>query len=187
MTDKERILELLKELDRPLTITDISQQLEIKNTALIQLRLNELINDGKVIAQSIRNSENNIKEYYSINRETPWDDVNKMHAFISKDMATSIENSKELNAKNEELNAKYEELKENYVQIEKKMKNIHADIITIMGVFISIFSLITINVNFIPTVSKYCAYQIIMFFVLINIVTILSISILLAILKEFLK
>lgn len=125
---RESIIAMLKD-ESPLSLTEISERLNMsKPTVLTYVRL--LIEEDVIISIS---SARNRKVYYALNREATIEDVNKMHIEIAKETV----DAKDI----------YEELKLQYDVVNANVNGIYVNIISMMSIFVAIFSLITVNAN----------------------------------------
>lgn len=121
------IEELLKE-ESPLTLSQVCERTCLaKHTCLTYLRY--LIEENKVSPISSASG----KVYYAINKATTVQDVGNMHIEIAKES---------IKAKDE-----YEELNEKYEKVNLNVNGIYVNIISMMSIFVAIFSLITVNAN----------------------------------------
>lgn len=156
-----QIIDLISESKEPLSVMEIAEQLNI-TMSLTYNSLRSLIDKNDIIEVTGKNNK-----FYISNKGTTHSDLSNMNRVIMQKTAYAKDN--------------YEDLKEKFINIESKMNHLYANIITLMGIFVAIFSLINSNakVVFDLTQTTNNVWDITISVIIMNLVTIISITILL--------
>lgn len=131
----EKVSEVVRLYDRPVSANDIAQASNLSHVTTLNA-LKALVSQGTIDLLSTEN-----QRYFQYHQpEKSKEEENLEVKFAQLDEA---------------LNEKNEELDERINQVEKETAHIYANLISIMGVFVAIFTLIIINANAIAgTISQ---------------------------------
>ena len=122
-----RVEDAINQFEHPVSTNDISFSLDLSKATILNA-LKELVNQGRI--EIIYEGTG---RYYQILKGQKEDGISKLdERFAQLDDALTEKNKKTV---------------ERIEQAEKEISNIYANMISIMGVFVSIFSLIIINAN----------------------------------------
>lgn len=153
---ERKILQVITIFNRPVTVKEIAEELNMSINSVRRYFL-KLQQKGNIVAYTSGNNR-----YYA-----PTTSKDGLDAILSQkyaDIASSLENQySEIKAENEELR--------------QQISRLYANILTLMGIFVAIFSIIVINVNAIGIFLEDVADSTEMFYSLLK----LNIPVLLAI------
>lgn len=132
---EESVFNILESNPDPLNLSEISQKLGISLSTTNHCIRNLLQNNKITEVGSKTDDSNHKRRYYTVLKrvQTTWGDLEQMLLSI----ANTKVGSKEL----------YIELKENVEVIEENVNKLYINIIAILGVFVAIFSIITVNTS----------------------------------------
>lgn len=132
----EKILSVMKIYGRPVTIAEISDELAITRTVVLKV-INSLVDSEKVKLYTT----NGKNIYYALVSESKNDDSQIKTSELINELNQKYANlDSDLQSKSELLDKRIEE-------VENNTKNIYLNIISIMAVFIAIFTLVISNVE----------------------------------------
>lgn len=131
----EQILSFLKDATSPMTLESIADEFVIPQNRA-RRALDELQCGGKVIELSPEN-KNNGRKYYTTTDKTPHFTDRDKDNYLEKTIVQETVNVRD----------DYKDLSEKIETIDKSVNSIYANIISIIAVFVAIFSLITVNAN----------------------------------------
>ena len=141
---ENEIIKCMEVYDRPITANDIAQELNIhRNTAFY--RLDKMVEKGMVTVLSgspnMPDSTKKIK-YYTLSKSD--EEIVKDKEFL-KLYQTVNDIKNEIYEQKDKIAEEKEEIFKKIKTTEDDVKNIYANIISIMSIFVAIFSLIIIN------------------------------------------
>ncbi|SER98761.1 hypothetical protein [Lachnobacterium bovis] len=126
---EEKILDYLISAEEPKSISDICMELEISRASALR-KINNLVNNGKIIAVGAA----------------------KRKYFIANNQGVTAADYDKLKTKSLEIlvpaKAASDDAKEEIDALRKEIKNMYANMITIMAVFVAIFSIVFAGGNF---------------------------------------
>ncbi len=167
LTDMERkVLEVISIYNRPVTVREIAEEINMPQQEILRL-FKHLLKKGNIVEYS---SEHGKQRYYS-----PTLSKTGLDAVLSQkyaDFAGSLEKQ-------------YAEVKAENENLRQQIEKMYANILTLMGIFVAIFSLIIINVDaigsFITTADNSDA--LFLSLLKLNIPLVISIAVLLVLIK----
>lgn len=131
-----RVIEYMELIGRPLTIYEIAEELGM-TTAVVTRTLRNLLESGKVK----KYGANNKRVYYASINVPQSDEIQLKTSELINELNQKYANlDSDLQSKSEILDKRIEE-------VENNTKNIYLNIISIMAVFIAIFTLVISNVE----------------------------------------
>lgn len=157
---QSRILDLLIKENQPLTMEEIRDKVKIYSMQAISRALREL--QGSDLIKSIRGRDVTYYLYYNSEKNK---DIPKVENLINDEIV--------------KIKDLFSELQKQINKADSKINNIYASIITIMGVFVAIFSLISVNARVVFDLTQNNIYDVIWSVFAVNVVTVVSIIILL--------
>lgn len=129
LNEAERnFLKLFSTYNRPITIREISDELDLPSMITKDI-LDSLLEKGNIVAFS---SERGKYQYYA--SVSSKEGINALFAQKYADIAGGLE-------------SQYKEVKEENEKLKKQIDALYANILTLMGIFIAIFALIVINIE----------------------------------------
>lgn len=149
MDIKEKIIKFLKESDEPRTSSEIAEALSIK-TGLIRKNLKQLFEEEKIY--KIKGPYN---IYYMFEREVITENLTSVHDEVLEEIVKVKDNCRKL--------------ADDIEQIRENVNNIYINIISIISIFVAIFTLITVNANIVIEITKENMANIFWGIILINI------------------
>lgn len=173
MKIEDQILELLKTTTTPLSESEISAKLEIKATEAVQT-IKKLEQDKLIIEVGSNIKDENRKRRYYIavtKAVTTHADLVTMNTTI----ATYSADSKDL----------FAELSEKVSRAEEQFSKIYINIISILGVFVAIFSLIIVNTSVISNFHAKCQGDLLVTLGAVNLSLIIALTCLLLLINLF--
>lgn len=123
---ERKVLRTMTLFNRPVTVNEISEELNM-STNYVNRVFSQLQNKGNIVAYISRGNQ-----YYA-----PTTSKGGLDAILSQkyaDIASSLEN-------------RYAEIKAENEELRQQISRLYANILTLMGIFVAIFSLIVININ----------------------------------------
>lgn len=169
LNDAERkILQVITLFNRPVTIDEVSAELDLP-FRYVQEVFSQLQKKGNIVIYESRG-----RQYYA-----PITSKDGLDAILSQkyaDIASSLE-------------SQYAEIKDENEDLRQQIRGLYANILTLMGIFVAIFSLIVVNVNGIGIYLQTVADSTEMFYALLklNIPLILAIFFLILMVKLLLN
>ena len=169
LNDAERkILQVITLFNRPVTIDEVSAELDLP-FRYVQEVFSQLQKKGNIVIYESRG-----RQYYA-----PITSKDGLDAILSQkyaDIASSLE-------------SQYAEIKDENEDLRQQIQGLYANILTLMGIFVAIFSLIVVNVNGIGIYLQTVADSTEMFYALLklNIPLILAIFFLILMVKLLLN
>lgn len=166
---EERILEYLKEADEPKSISDIRTDLSLTDKA-VSVHIRNLVGNGKIIAVGAER-----RKYY-----------------IANNQGVTAADYDKLKTKSLEIlvpaKAARDEAKEEIDALRKEIKNMYANMISIMAVFVAIFSIVFAGGNFLfQSVNETWSMHTLIAFGAAEVGIIIAILIMLWAIKKFLN
>lgn len=132
----EKILSVMKIYGRPVTISEISDELALTRATVVKI-INTLVDSEKVKLYTT----NGKNIYYALVNESRSDGTQTKTSELINELNQKYANlDSDLQSKSEILDKRIEE-------VENNTKNIYLNIISIMAVFIAIFTLVISNVE----------------------------------------
>ena len=137
MKPQEIILELLKSTTEPLNLMELSKVSELSHVTVMQ-SIKQLLKEDAIIEVGSHLDDINRKRRYFIASENTHATHNDL-ANMKKMIATIVADSK----------SKYDDLEDQAKKTNVQLSKIYINIIAILGVFVAIFSILVVNINFI--------------------------------------
>ena len=125
---EQKVLKAISLYNRPVTVSEIATELGVSRPMVIH-QLQSLLKKGNIVKYT---SQDGIQQYYS-----PTVSKTGLDAVLSQkyaDIAGSLEKQ-------------YADIKAENDNLRQQIDKLYANILTLMGIFVSIFSLIIINVD----------------------------------------
>lgn len=160
----DKILELLENSNRPMTDVEISKALGYTLSSIIRA-IHVLNEKDKLVTVKTQSRT----YYFGKQKPATNADLSNMNNII----ATSTVKVVDAN----------EDLKEDIKKVENKINKIYINIISLMGVFVALFSLITINVNLVYKVIISPSHDAIVASIIINLSAVIMITALLILIR----
>lgn len=129
---EQKVFQVISLLNRPVTIREISKEMNIP-LAVAREVFHSLEEKGNIVAYA---SEQAKSQYY-----TPTASKTGLDALLSQKYVDMVG----------PLEKQYEDIKAENENLKQQVNKLYANILTLMGIFVAIFSLIVINVNAIGT------------------------------------
>lgn len=176
------IIDTLRKANRPMSLVELSKYMCIP-MSLINRILIELDNEG--VIETLTGSENDDQyerkiRYFSLVKDVKLTHDTSIDDFVNKYVSLSKEMNQQYVNFAEDISHKTCDIENKVSALELQTKNIYANLISIMGIFVALFSLIIINTEaiskFIPPNGQ--LHDIFLKLVILNIPIVLSIIIL---------
>lgn len=155
-TLQSKILSMLEQVS-PLLSAEIAEELDT-HIEIIENELDSLIEQGLIYK-----NENN--DAYYPNMRYRFEYIDKVQ--------------KETQEINETAKKELESLKETVKETEKNIKSIYVNIISMMSVFVAIFTLVTVNASFVFNIAKENLYNVFFGIIVLNLFVVFCIIVLL--------
>jgi hypothetical protein len=149
--------------NRPVLAKEIAEELATTMASVLRA-LNRLASSeqiGKIQTQS--------RTYYFIQTHTTVSDIDTMNNIVAKATVNAVDAN--------------EDLKEDIKNVQGKIDQIYLSIISLMGIFVAIFALITVNINLVYKVAISPNKDAVITSIIINVSAIFMIAVLLLLMR----